>query len=115
MAEDRESTAEAERLNDQELVPLAVAASVAYEHLSVVAVHSGGEIGEIANLVAIALSTVAPIHRAGEAASGPLLSGEIEGTLLKPRNGAWPSLDGLAIRRRDLWTAIATLKKARLS
>jgi hypothetical protein len=85
-----------------------VAASVAYFHLTDAAhqVTAESDLADVVPLVAIALSTVAPIHAdhgpVGDAALRVLLYGERR-----------PNLDGLSIRRGDLRTAMITLREAR--
>lgn len=93
---------------DDEMVPLAVAATVAYFHVTDGAhqVSTQSDLADVVPLVAIALSTVAPIH--GE--NGALMSAQVRARLYGSRR---PSLDGLSIRRGDLRTAIITLREAR--
>jgi hypothetical protein len=93
---------------DDEMVPLAVAATVAYFHVTEAAhqVTTQTDLADIVPLVAIALSTVAPIH--GEAR--PLSAIEVRERLYGSRR---PSLDGLKMRRGDLRTAMITLREAR--
>src|SRR5204862_5657301 len=98
-----------------ELVPLRVAATVAYFHVtdSMRQVSSEKDLAEIVLLVAIALSTVAPIRRADGAV---LTSAELHEIFYRPlgRRLGKPDLEGLVIRRGDLKSAMATLKEARL-
>ena len=68
------------------------------------------------DLVAIALSTVAPIYMATRCGAGVFVLGpqEVEQLLFKPlREAAKPALHALRIRRRALRAAIATLDEAR--
>jgi len=103
-------------LLDVELVPLGMASAMAYfditGHRKVVA--SEAQLAEIGRLVAIALSTVAPIYKVAEAGAPPLAltADEINECLFKDRSRG---LEGLAIRREDLQKAITTLKEARAS
>lgn len=94
---------------DEGLVPLAVAATVAYFHVTDAArqVTTQSDLADVVPLVAIALSAVAPI--VGDA--GPLGAAEIRQRLY----GREPSLDGLAMRRGDLRKAMVTLREARAS
>jgi len=95
------------RALDDEPVPLAVAATVAYFHVTEAAhqVTTRSDLAEVVPLVAIALSTVAPIL--GE--TGPLSAPEVRERLYaKP-----PVLHGLAMRRGDLRAAMVTLREAR--
>ena len=93
---------------DDEMVPLAVAATVAYFHVTEAAhqVTMQSDLADIVPLVAIALSTVAPIH--GE--DHPLSAVEVRERLYGSRR---PSLEGLMIRRGDLRTPMVTLREAR--
>ena len=98
-----------------ELVPLRVAATVAYFHVtdSMRQVSSEKDLAEIVHLVAIALSTVAPIRRADGAV---LTSAELHEIFYRPlgRRLRKPELEGLVIRRGDLKNAMVTLKEARM-
>lgn len=103
---------------DQEFVPLAVASSVAYFHLTDAAkqVDSQEHLADMLRIVALALSQVAPIHRAPAAErSAPLSEQQIEEFFFRPLNegGEGPSLDGFCIRRGDLRRALVTLREAR--
>jgi hypothetical protein len=97
---------------DDELVPLSVAATVAYFHL-VSARAPEKSLGEALKQVAFALAMVAPIHGAangdGKEELGPR---EAERALFRGLDGVAVDLDGFAIRRADLRAAIAALKKA---
>ena len=100
---------------EAELVALRVAATVAYFHItdSVRQVSSQEDLAEIVHLVAIALSTVASIRRAdGAALTDAELHDLFYRSLGKP--GGKPDLEGLAIRRGDLKSAMTTLKEARV-
>jgi|SRR5882762_8942288 hypothetical protein len=100
---------------ESELVPLRVAAKVAYFHVtdSMRQVTSEDGLAEIVHLVAIALSTVAPILRADGAA---LTDAELREIFYRPlgQPGPKPDLEAFVIRRADLKSAMATLKEARV-
>jgi hypothetical protein len=104
---------------DNELVPLAVASSVTYFHLTEVTrqVDTHENLHEMLNVVAVALSQVAPIYRSpGQGDKPPLLSNrEVDDLLFKPIRDGEPTatLDGLCIRRGDLRKALVTLREAR--
>jgi hypothetical protein len=103
-------------LLDVELVPLSVASAMAYFDITGQrrVVGSDAQLAEIGRLVAIALSTVAPIYKMVEA-GGPALAlttDEINERLFKEKSRG---LEGLAIKREDLQNAITTLKEARAS
>src|SRR5438067_11707231 len=99
-----------------ELVPLRVAATIAYFHVtdSMRQVSSEKDLAEIVHLVAIALSTVAPIRRADGAV---LTSAELHEIFYRPLGQRLrkPELEGLVIRRGDLKNAMVTLKEARMA
>jgi hypothetical protein len=80
--------------------------------------HMGGPLAEMRRLVAIALSTVAPIHRLkGNGEGANLLSAAEINDLLFRAHDAAPadgSLDRLCIRRGDLRTALKVLREARM-
>jgi hypothetical protein len=111
MADAQELQAESRRRQalDEELVPLVVAATVAYFHVTEAAhqVTTQSDLAEVVPLVAIALSTVAPI--VGE--EGPLGAAQLRERLY----GRPPALDGLKMRRGDLRAAMITLREARAS
>jgi len=92
---------------DEELVPLHVAATVAYFHVTDAAhqVSTQEALADVVPLVAIALSTIAPIH----AEDGPLGSAALRDALYRDR----PNVDGLKIRRGDLRRAMITLREVR--
>jgi hypothetical protein len=114
MAADNKKVPGVQALLDVEFVPMTVASAMAYfditAHRKVVG--SEAQLVEIGRLVAIALSTVAPIYRmaVGGKEAHPLTTEEINERLFKARPA---SLEDLAIRRDDLQKAIATLKAAR--
>ena len=104
---------------DSEMVSLAVAASVTYFHLTEVArqIDSESHLAEMLQVVAVALSQVAPIHRAARPGEETVLlsTGEVDRLLFKPmREGdEAPDLDEFCIRRGDLRKALVTLREAR--
>jgi hypothetical protein len=104
---------------EDELVPLAVAARAAYFEVTALARDKGTEeeLAEVSHLVALALSTVAPIHmKIGEAGKTIVLqSREVNDLMFLPlrERKQRPSFDGLSIRRADLRAAIMALKDAR--
>lgn len=101
---------------DVEFVPMPVAAATAYYGITgerKVAC-SAAELAEINRLVAMALSTVAPIYRMTQGAARPssLSAAEVNKLLFQTRS---PDLSDVAIRRDDLQGAIAALRRARTS
>jgi hypothetical protein len=103
-------------LLDAEFVPMSTAAAKAYFEITAArkAVGSLAQLVETGRLVAIALSTVAPIYRLAEGGKQALVlsAGEINERLFNVKE---PSLEDLAIRREDLDKAITTLREARAS
>jgi hypothetical protein len=100
---------------DQELVLLAVAATITYHHVTDAAkqVSETATLREIVHFAAVALSTVAPIYRIGPHPL-PLSGREIQELLFRPLEGVEPlQLDAYGVRRGDLRVALATLKEAR--
>jgi hypothetical protein len=106
----------------RELVPLAEAAAVAY-HIIIEnpqPLRDPRELDEVRRLVAIALSSVAPILNGKEAAAQPMSAAEIERELFAPLLNraaeARPSTEfpGLHIRRGDLVRAVEVLKQAHI-
>lgn len=101
---------------DDELVPLSVAARVAYFQLTRINAGFQGEsaLAEATRLAAIALAQVAPIYASAEAGEAIHLSEtQIEQLLFRSvRDGEAPRLENLHIRRRDLKTALASLLAA---
>jgi len=116
MAEDSEITAARQRKLDDEMVPLAVAATVAYFHLTEVAkqIDTNEHLADVVQVVAVALSQVAPVY---SAAGAPVrvVNKELDALLLRrPENDApKPDLDQFVIRRGDLRAALTTLREAR--
>lgn len=110
----------AQALFDEEFVPLAIAAGIAYGHIVAGAAHPRFQphVHDV-ELVAIALSTVAPLWQETAAGTGVvrLDAARIEATLFRPlREGAGrPLLDKLCIRRSDLRRAMITLREARVA
>jgi hypothetical protein len=100
---------------EDEFVPLPVAATVTYFHVTdaLRQVSSEEDLAKMAHLVAIALSTVAPLYRDGARVD----AARLEEALYRPvrERTAALSLDSLAIRRGDLRAAMTTLKEARLA
>ena len=99
---------------EADLVPLRVAASVAYVHITDRArrLSSQDDLAQVIHLVAIALSTVAPIRRADGAA---LTDAELRELFYRPlEHSAKLDLDSFFIRRADLKKAMTTLKEARV-
>jgi hypothetical protein len=110
-----DAAATAQKLLDQELVPLAVAATITYHHVTDAArqVSETASLREIVHFAAVALSTVAPIYRMGPH-SAPLSGPEIQELLFRPLEGVEPlQLDAYGVRRGDLRAALVTLKEAR--
>lgn len=110
-----EVAAGGQKLLDQELVPLAVAATITYHHVTEAArqVSETPSLREIVHFAAVALSTVAPIYRMGREPL-PLSGREIQELLFRPLEDAEPlQLDAYGVRRGDLRTALVTLKEAR--
>jgi hypothetical protein len=110
-------TEELRRL-EEELVPLSVAATVTYFHVTAVdrQVEDQSNLFQVLHLVAVALSQLAPIHEAHEDGSpGPLSAQEVERLLFRPiRNGSeLPDLDRFRMRRGDLHRAMNALREAR--
>lgn len=95
---------------DDEMVPLPVAATVAYFHVTDAArqVSTQADLDGVVPLVAIALSTVASIH----GGNGPLGPAELREILYGERRA---ELASLRIRRGDLRAAMITLREARAS
>ena len=102
-------------------MPLSIAATVTYFHVTAVARQLDDEdnLAEVLHLVAVALSQVAPIHHRRLPNAEPLLlsTQELETLLFKPvRDGIdVPDLDRFCIRRRDLHAALISLRAARSS
>jgi hypothetical protein len=99
---------------EHELVPLPVAAKVTYFHVTdaLRQARSEEDLAKIVHLVAIALSTVAPLYRDGVRLDGT----QLEQVLYRPmrESAAGRALESLGIRRSDLRAAMTTLKEARL-
>jgi len=103
-------------LLDVDFVPMPMAAARAYFDITGERKVTGSELelADISRLVAIALSTVAPIYRMAEDAERPseLSAAEINTLLFQARP---VNLTGILIKREDLERAIVTLKEARAS
>jgi hypothetical protein len=95
----------------RELVPLPEAAAVAYHIITErpVPLKDPGALQEIRDLVAIALSTVAPVLRQENGSAVPVSSTEIN------TRGAPARMDDLVIRRLDLLRAVESLKQAHIA
>jgi hypothetical protein len=103
--------------SDDALVVLTVAAATAYFYVTDSArqVESGAPLAQILPLVAIALSTVAPIRRAD---GTPLSEVEVDELLFRRQAGVGAratTLAQLRIRRGELDKAMALLKEARVA
>jgi hypothetical protein len=107
-------------LQESDLVPLSVAASLAYFELAGIGSPAGSEehLRDVLELAVVALSQVAPIHWAGgEGGAGmSVMSGaQVEKLLFAPIRQGRPSPDlgRFYIRRSDLHAAIMSLRSAR--
>src|SRR4051812_4896047 len=103
---------------EDEVLDLELGCLVAYFQLTAPKrqMEGGAELVRALPMVAIALSTVAPIFRVEEAAGEPVSMRDLQ-PLLFARDEAGAAiahLDGLGIRRRDLHHAIRVLKEARM-
>jgi hypothetical protein len=111
------STASGAPSIDDELVPLSIAAPVAYFHINGSAgVPDDKPIEELVRVTAIALCQVAPIYGAdGEGPARRLDEPGIERLLLRPLQdrGAHVDLDLFHMRRGDLRIALVSLREAR--
>jgi hypothetical protein len=110
-----DEAAAGQELLDQELVPLAIAATIAYHHITDAArqVSERSRVRDIVHVAAMALSTVARIYR-NSARPVALTEQEVRELLFRPRGEiAQVDLDAYAVRRGDLRSALATLKEAR--
>jgi hypothetical protein len=103
---------------DEELVPLSVAATVAYFHLT----HAITQVGQAdvllraVALTALAISQVASIHLGGAGDPKRALSAaEVDRLLVQPmlERAPCPDLDRFLIRRGELRRALASLRVAR--
>ena len=101
---------------ETDLVPLRVAASVAYFHITeaVRQVTRAEDLDEVLHLVTIALSTVAPIRHADGSPLGDSEVHERFYSRLGTPGGAKADFGDLVIRRADLKSAMTTLKEARI-
>ena len=117
MRQDEALDAEHRRRIEEELVPLSVAATVTYFHVTAVGKQLDDEdnLSEVLHLVAVALSQLAPIHSAGPDGPRLLSTQELEKLLFEPVRSRvdLPDLDGFCIRRRDLHAAMVALRSAR--
>jgi hypothetical protein len=107
-------TTQRQRLLDAELIPLSVAAQVAYFQLTGVIDQTRADDGlaEMVQLAALALSQVAPILRQNGDA---LTTQEVGELFVAPRaeNFQPVDLDAFLIRRGDFRAALSTLQEAR--
>jgi hypothetical protein len=108
-------------LLDEEFISLELLAHIAYLHITETRRLVGSEeaVAETAHLVAIALSTVAPIYLTTASGTGAvrLTALEVEDLLFRPltTKGQRPDLDNLKLRRRDVRTGMQTLKASRIA
>jgi hypothetical protein len=103
-------------LDEDELVPLMVAARVAYFHVGDAMKQIGSEehLCETAHEAAVALAAVAPIRRVADSGEASIVDGaELENLLFARDAKERPDLAALRIRRGDLRAALASLKEAR--
>jgi hypothetical protein len=102
-----------------EFIALPVAATVAYFHVSESDSEAGSEehLAEIIPLVAIALSTVAPIYMSTDngTAAFVLSSQEVRDLLFRSPKAKGYSLENLVMHRHDVDRAMITLKEARIA
>jgi len=103
--------------HEHELVPLSAAASLAYFELTEVRGELGSEenLGDVIELVAIALSQLAPIRAQSPRGGGEtsvLSPAQVKELLFSPiREGRpVPNLENFYIRRADLHAAISSLR-----
>jgi hypothetical protein len=119
MPKNENKLSQASKTLDDELVPLTVAATVTYFLVTepLRQVSSQEELAQIVHLVAIALSTVAPISiRAADGSAARLGNQELDALLFAPlRRGETPDLEQFSMRRGDLRKAMTTLKEARVA
>lgn len=99
----------------RELVPLAEAAAVAYHIITErpVPLKDPRVLEEVRGLVAIALTTVAPVLRQEDGAAVPLSTSEVNDRLFVTGRAA--RLDDLCMRRVDLLRAVESLKQAHIA
>jgi hypothetical protein len=99
----------------RELVPLHEAAAVAYHIITErpVPLKDPHALEEVRGLVAIALSTVAPVLQQVDGSAAPLSAAEIDERLFT--RGRPALLDGLCMRRVDLLRAVETLREAHVA
>jgi hypothetical protein len=106
------------RLQESELVPLSVAASLAYFELTGVKGQAGSEehLRDVIDLAVVALSHAAPIHRRnadGDSSPSVMSATQVEQLLFIPiREGREaPDLEPFYIRRSDLHAVITSFRK----
>jgi len=100
---------------DREFVPLPIAAAAAYYRVTGMTRRlEEDRLGETIHLMAIALSTVAPIYMATVGGAFVLSAAEVKDFLFRPlKSNAPPDLDCLRIRKADMERGIETLKASR--
>jgi len=100
---------------DREFVPLPIAAAAAYYRVTGMNRRlEEDQLGETIHLMAIALSTVAPIYMATVGGAFVLSAAEVKDFLFRPlKSNAPPDLDCLRIRKADMERGIETLKASR--
>ena len=118
MGEGHGLRAEELRRLEEELVPLSVAATVTYFHVTAHdrQVEDQDNLFQMLHLVAVALSQLAPIHEVHEDGTpGVLKAQDVERLLFRPvRHGSeLPDLDRFRVRRGDLHRAMNALREAR--
>jgi uncharacterized protein (DUF849 family) len=104
---------------DEEFIALPVAATIAYFHVSESDSEAGSEehLAEVIPLVAIALSTVAPIYMStgNGSAAFVLSSQEVKDLLFRSPKAKDYSMENLVMHRQDVDRAMVTLKEARIA
>jgi hypothetical protein len=100
----------------RELVPLAEATAVAWHIITErpEPLRDSRQLEEMRSLVAIALSTVAPVLKRENGSAVPLSIPEVNERLFV-RGGQPPQLDDLVMRRVDLLRAVELLKEAHIA
>jgi hypothetical protein len=102
---------------DEEFLALPIAAAVAYYRITDTRSRlPEGYLAEMVHLMAIALSTVAPLYAARGAGDGvsALSNHEIEKLLFRTlKSGGHPNLENLRVRKADLERGIETLRASK--
>jgi hypothetical protein len=113
----RPSEEDSQVLVDEELVPLSVAATVAYYSLvnARARVEYDASPNDVMDLLALSLSQVTPLRRVGNP-QVEMSTTEVKDEFFIPlcRGPQRPDLDRFVVRRRDLHAAINVLKAARV-